>query len=139
MGRDLNKVMIIGRLERDPEMRYTPRGSPVTSFSVATVHNWVSSSGERHEETEWFSVVAWGALATICYDHLQKGKQVYVEGRLKTRSWQDGDGRRHYRTEVVANEMIVLGDRANSSYASSSGDGEFEVRSDDSFETFDEE
>lgn len=110
MSRGLNKVMIIGRMERDPEMRYTPSGRPVTSFSVATAHNWTSSEGERHEETEWFNVVAWGTLAKICYDHLTKGKRVYIEGRLKTRSWEDSEGKRHFRTEIVAREMIVLDD-----------------------------
>lgn len=111
--RGLNKVMIIGRMERDPEMRYTPSGRPVTSFSIASTHNWTSSEGERHEETEWFNVVAWGPLAKICYDHLQKGKQVYLEGRLKTRSWEDSEGKRHFRTEIVAKEMIVLGERSD--------------------------
>lgn len=110
MARGLNKVMIIGRMERDPEMRYTPSGHPVTSFSVATPHYWVSADGERHQETEWFNVVAWGNLAKICYDHLQKGKQVYIEGRLKTRSWEDQEGKRHFRTEIVAKEMLVLED-----------------------------
>lgn len=108
MSRGLNKVMIIGQLERDPEMRYTPSGRPVTSFSVATPHNWVSAEGARHEEMEWFNVVAWGELARICYDRLDKGKRVYVEGRLKTRSWEDSQGKRHFRTEIVAKDMIVL-------------------------------
>lgn len=110
MSRGLNKVMIIGQLERDPETRLTPNGRPVTSFSVATTHSWVSAEGERHEETEWFNVVAWGPLAKICQTYLNKGKQVYVEGRLKTRSWEDSTGKRHFRTEIVAREMVVLGD-----------------------------
>jgi single-strand DNA-binding protein len=112
--RGLNKVMIIGRLGRDPEMRYTPSGRPVTSFSVATSRSWLNADGERREETEWFNVVAWAQLAEICKQHLSKGSQVYVEGRLQTRSWEDPDGRKHYRTELVANEMIVLGDRRTS-------------------------
>jgi single-strand DNA-binding protein len=111
MGRGLNKVMIIGSLGRDPEMRYTPNGRPVTSFSVATSRSWTSAEGERREETEWFNVVAWGNLAEICKSHLNKGQQVYVEGRLQTRGWEDGDGKKHFRTELVANEMILLGDR----------------------------
>lgn len=111
MGRGLNKVMIIGNLGRDPEMRYTPSGKPVTSFSLASSRSWVSSDGERREETEWFNVVAWGNLAEICNQHLAKGQQVYIEGRLQTRSWEDGNGQRHFRTEVVANEMIILGSR----------------------------
>jgi len=111
MGRGLNKVMIIGHLGRDPELRYTPSGRPVASFSVATSRTWTSSEGERREETEWFNVVAWGNLAEICKSHLTKGQQVYVEGRLQTRGWEDDSGTRHYRTELVANEMILLGDR----------------------------
>jgi single-strand DNA-binding protein len=103
--------MIIGHLGRDPEMRYTPNGRPVTSFSVATTRMWTSAEGERREETEWFNVVAWGNLAEICKAHLTKGQQVYVEGRLQTRGWEDEDGKKHFRTELVANEMILLGDR----------------------------
>ncbi len=111
MGRGLNKVMIIGHLGRDPELRYTPSGRPVASFSVSTSRTWTSSEGERREETEWFNVVAWGNLAEICKSHLTKGQQVYVEGRLQTRGWEDENGTRHYRTELVANEMILLGER----------------------------
>jgi single-strand DNA-binding protein len=111
MGRGLNKVMIIGYLGRDPELRYTPSGRPVASFSVATSRTWTSAEGERREETEWFNVVAWGNLAEICKTHLSKSQQVYVEGRLQTRGWEDENGTRHYRTELVASEMILLGDR----------------------------
>lgn len=111
MGRGLNKVMIIGYLGRDPEMRYTPSGRPVTSFSVATSRTWTSAEGERREETEWFNVVAWGTLAEICKTHLSKNQQVYIEGRLQTRGWEDETGKKHFRTELVANEMILLGDR----------------------------
>ncbi len=107
----LNKVMIIGNVGRDPEMRYMPNGRPVTSFSVATTRSWTNAGGERREESEWFNVVAWGNLAEICKQHLHKGQQVYVEGRLQTRSWEDQDGRKCFRTEVVAEEMIVLGNR----------------------------
>jgi single-strand DNA-binding protein len=108
MRRGLNKVMLIGNLGRNPEMRFTPSGKPVTSFSLATNRNWVSADGERHDETEWFNVVAWGNLAEICNQHLSKGQKVYVEGRLQTRSWEDENGQKHFRTEVVANEMIIL-------------------------------
>jgi single-strand DNA-binding protein len=111
MSRGLNKVMIIGKLGRNPEMRYTPSGKAVTSFSVATNRSWVNSEGERREETEWFNVVAWGNLAEICKQYLSKGQQVYVEGRLQTRGWEDQNGKKHYRTELVANEMIMLGER----------------------------
>lgn len=107
----LNKVMIIGNVGRDPEMRYMPSGRPVTLFSVATTRRWATSEGERREETEWFNVIAWGSLAEICKQHLHKGQQVYVEGHLQTRSWEDQEGKKNYRTELVANEMIVLGGR----------------------------
>jgi single-strand DNA-binding protein len=116
--------MIIGNLGRDPEMRYTPSGKPVTSFSMASSRSWVSSDGERREETEWFNVVAWGNLAEICNQHLAKGQQVYIEGRLQTRSWEDDNGQRHFRTEVVANEMIILGNRV-SSYNEGTGDSDY--------------
>ncbi len=113
MARGLNKVMIIGNLGRDPEMRYTPSGRPVTTFSVGSTRTWVSSDG-RHEETEWFNVIAWGSLAEICNQYLHKGGQVYVEGRLQSRKWEDTEGRKHTSTEIVAEEMIMLGDRRDS-------------------------
>jgi single-strand DNA-binding protein len=111
MTRGLNKVMIIGRLGRDPEMRYTPNGRPVTAFSVAVNRSWTAADGDKREETEWFNVVAWGNLAEICKQHLRKGQMVYVEGRLQTRGWEDPEGKKHYRTEIVANEMIMLSDK----------------------------
>jgi single-strand DNA-binding protein len=111
MTRGLNKVMIIGHLGRDPEMRYTPSGRPVTTFSVATNRSWQSADGERHEETEWFNVVAWGSLAEICKQHLHRGQQVYVEGRLQTRRWEDSESKTHFATELVAREVIMLGER----------------------------
>jgi single-strand DNA-binding protein len=109
MTRGLNKVMVIGNIGRDPELRYTPSGKPVTSFSLASSRSWIGPDGERREETEWFNVVAWGNLAEICNSKLAKSQQVYVEGRLQTRSWEDERGQRHFRTEIVANEMIILG------------------------------
>jgi len=111
MSRGLNKVMIIGRLGRDPEMRYTPSGRPVTTFSVATSRNWTTSDGERRVETEWFNIVAWGNLAEICKQYLTKGQQVYIEGRLQTRHWDDQEGNKHTSVEINANEMIMLGER----------------------------
>jgi single-strand DNA-binding protein len=108
MIKGLNKVMLIGFLERDPEIRYTPNGRPVASFTVATPRSWTTSEGERHEETEWFSVVAWGTLVEICQQRLAKGQNVYIEGRLQTRGWRDDDNKMHYRTEVVAQEVIAL-------------------------------
>ncbi|HSN73937.1 MAG TPA: single-stranded DNA-binding protein [Anaerolineae bacterium] len=112
MSRGLNKVLIIGALGSEPEMRYTPGGKPVTSFSVAVSRGWRTSEGERKEATEWFNVVSWGNLAEICNQHLRKGSQVYIEGRLQTRSWDDASGTKHFRTELVANEMIILDGRS---------------------------
>jgi single-strand DNA-binding protein len=112
MSRGLNKVLIIGALGSEPEMRYTPGGKPVTSFSVAVSRGWRTSEGERKEATEWFNVVSWGNLAEICNQHLRKGSQVYIEGRLQTRSWEDASGVKHFRTELVANEMIILDGRS---------------------------
>ncbi len=111
MSRGLNKVMIIGRLGRDPEMRYTPSGKPVTTFNVATSRTWNTSEGERRVETEWFNIVAWGNLAEICKQYLTKGQQVYVEGRLQSRTWDDSEGNKHTSVEIVANEMIMLSER----------------------------
>ncbi len=111
MSRGLNKVQIIGHLGRDPEMRYTPSGRPVTTFTVAVSRSWNTVDGERHNETEWFNVVAWGNLAEICKQYLNKGQQVYIEGRLQTRRWDDKEGVKHTSVEVVANEMMMLGER----------------------------
>jgi single-strand DNA-binding protein len=112
MARDLNKVMIIGRLGVDPEMRYTSSGSPVTTFRVATSRQWRDNNGETREETEWFSVVAWNKLAEICNQYLNKGTRVYLEGRLQTRSWEDQQsGQTRYKTEVIASDMIILDSR----------------------------
>ena len=119
MGRDLNKVMLIGHLGRDPEMRFTPSGRPVTTFTVATNRSWNTGDGERHSETEWFNVVAWGNLAEICKQYLVKGQQVYVEGRLQTRRWEDSEGTRHVNVEVVAAEMMVLGQKKETLQSSS--------------------
>lgn len=114
MSRDLNKIMIIGHLGRDPEMRFTPTGRPVTTFTVATNRSWTTSDGERHSETEWFNVVAWGNLAEICKQYLVKGQQVYVEGRIQTRRWEDSEGNKHSNVEIVASEMMLLGEKKES-------------------------
>jgi len=104
----LNKVMIIGNVGTDPEMRFTPNGNPVTSFRVATNRVYAAASGERKQETEWFTVVAWNRLAENCNQFLTKGQRVYAEGRLHTRSWEGQDGQKHFRTEVVANRVLFL-------------------------------
>ena len=108
----LNKIMIIGNIGSDPEMRFTPNGNPVTSFRVATNRVYTTADGDRKEETDWFTVVAWGRLAEQCNQFLTKGQPVYVEGRLSTRSWESQDGQRHYRTEVVAERVLFLDRRA---------------------------
>ena len=115
MSRGLNKVMIIGNLGRDPEMRYTPSGRPVTTFSVAVSRSWKSSNGEHRSETEWFKIVAWGKLAEICKEYLNKGQQVYIEGRLKTREWEDKEGQQRTTVELIANEMTMLGEKRDKS------------------------
>src|ERR1041384_4789683 len=113
MSRGLNKVQIIGHLGRDPEMRYTPSGRPVTTFTVAVSRSWNTVDGERHNETAWFNIVAWGTVAEICKQYLTKGQQVYIEGRLQTRRWDDKEGTKHTSVEVVANEMMMLGERGD--------------------------
>jgi single-strand DNA-binding protein len=108
----LNKVIIIGNVGSDPEMRFTPGGKPVTSFSVAT--NWVYTTpeGERRQETEWFNIVAWNRLAEQCNQFLGKGRLVYAEGRLRTRTWDGQDGQQHSRSEVIANRVVFLDRKA---------------------------
>ena len=108
----LNKVMIIGNIGSEPEMRFTPNGNPVTSFRVATNRVYTTVDGERKEETEWFTIVAWGRLAEQCNQFLTKGQRVYAEGRFRTHTWESQDGQRHYRSEVVANRVLFLDRRA---------------------------
>ncbi|MBW1929275.1 MAG: single-stranded DNA-binding protein [Deltaproteobacteria bacterium] len=105
----VNKVILIGNLGADPELRYTPSGRAVATFNLATKEQWTTKEGEKGERTEWHRVVAWGKLGEICGEYLHKGKQVYVEGRIQTRSWEDKDGNRRYTTEIVAKTMQMLG------------------------------
>jgi single-strand DNA-binding protein len=107
----LNKAMIIGNLGRDPEMRYTPNGQAVTQFTVAVNRNYRDSNNEWKEETEWFRVVCWAALAERTAEHLRKGRKVYVEGRLQTRQWEGQDGQKRYTTELVATTVTPLDPR----------------------------
>jgi len=104
----LNKVMIIGNVGTEPEMRFTPNGNPVTSFRVATNRVYNTPEGERKQETEWFTVVAWNRLAENCNQFLTKGQRIYAEGRLHTRLWESQDGQKHSRAEIVANRVIFL-------------------------------
>ena len=104
----LNKILIIGNLGTDPEMRYTPNGNPVTSFNVATNRTYTTSEGEKREETEWFRVVAWNQLAEQCNQYLTKGRKVYVEGRLKSDTWTGNDGQLRFTNEINANQVVFL-------------------------------
>ncbi len=112
MAKDLNKVMLIGRLGADPDLRNTPQGTPITTFRIAVSRQWRDSDGNPHEETDWFTVVAWNRLAEICAQYLHRASRVYIEGRLQNHSWDDQQsGEKRYRTEVVASDMIVLDGR----------------------------
>lgn len=131
MSRGLNKVMVIGHLGRDPEMRYTPSGRPVTTFSLAVSRSWNTADGERRSETEWFNIVSWGNLAEICKQYLHKGQQVYIEGRLQTRTWEDKEGQKRTNVEVVANEMMMLGERRDHSKKSQESEKEDDQSADE--------
>jgi single-strand DNA-binding protein len=116
----VNKVILIGNLGRDPEVRSTPSGQPVASFTLATSRRWKDKSGQRQEQTEWHQIVVWGKQAEIAGQYLTKGKQIYLEGRLQTRSWDDRQsGEKRYRTEVVCDNFQMLGSRGG-------GGGDFE-------------
>ncbi len=124
----LNKVMLIGNLGRDPEVRYTTGGSPVANFTLATTERWRDQSGERQERTEWHRIVVWGKQAEIAGEYLRKGRQVYVEGSIQTREWTDKDGNKRYTTEVKAQRFLMIGsrgdDRAAAAAPAASGSGE---------------
>ena len=107
----VNKVIIVGHLGADPEVRYTQSGQAVASFNVATSENFTDKNGERQERTEWHRIVAWAKLAELCGEYLRKGRQVYLEGRLQTRQWDDKDGNKRYTTEIVAQNVQFLGAR----------------------------
>jgi single-strand DNA-binding protein len=125
MARGINKVILVGNLGKDPEMRYTPGGAAVANITVATSDSWKDKqSGEQQERTEWHRVVFFNRLAEVVGEYLKKGSQVYVEGRLQTRKWQDQGGQDRYTTEVVASEMQMLGSRGAGGGGSSMGGGE---------------
>ena len=107
----LNKAMLIGRLGKDPEIRYTQDGSPVANFSLATSDFWTDKSGTRQEKTEWHNIVAWKRLADLSKHYLAKGRQVFVEGRIRTRDWDDKDGNKRRTTEIIANQIVLLDSR----------------------------
>lgn len=120
----INKVILVGNLGKDPEMRFTPAGKAVTSFSLATSDHWTDTNGEKQERTEWHKIVAWGKLAEICSKLLTKGSSAYIEGKLQTRSWEK-DGVKHYATEVIASAVQVLGGRGQEETAEQP-DGQFD-------------
>jgi len=120
----INKAIIVGRLGRDPEVRYTPDGTAVANFSVATSEEWKDkSTGEKRERTEWHRVVAFRRLGEICGEYLSKGRQVYIEGRIQTRDWEDKDGVKRYSTEIVASQMQMLGSRDDFGGSKNTGSG----------------
>ncbi len=139
--RGVNKVILIGNLGKDPEIRYTTGGQAVANFTIATSDSYTNKDGEKQENTEWHRIVAWGRLAEICGEYLTKGRMVYIEGQLRTRSWEDKEGNTRWTTEVVARSMEMLssaGSRSESpSKDSSSSEGDFEI-DDDSFKTDDD-
>jgi len=104
----LNKIMVIGNIGGDPEMRFTPNGNPVTTFNIAVSRSYTTRGGERRQETEWFTVVTWNRLAETCNQFLTKGQRAYVEGRLHSRSWEGRDGQRRFRNEIIANRVVFL-------------------------------
>jgi single-strand DNA-binding protein len=109
----VNKVILIGNLGRDPEVRYTPSGTAVANFSLATTENWKNKDGEKQSHTEWHRIVAWRRLGEICGEYLSKGKQVYIEGRIRTNEWEDQDGNKRRTTEIEALNMQMLGSRTS--------------------------
>ncbi|MBC8417297.1 MAG: single-stranded DNA-binding protein [Proteobacteria bacterium] len=116
----VNKVILVGRLGKDPEVKYTPNGAAVAKFTVATSREWKDrNTGEKQENTEWHRIVAWERLGEICGEYLRKGSQVYIEGRLQTRSWEDQDGNKKWTTEVIAQTMQMLGSAARGGEAQS--------------------
>ena len=117
----LNKMLVIGNLGTDPEMRYTPNGNPVTSFRIATTRTYTNSEGGRQQDTEWFTVVAWNQLAELCNQYLSKGRRAYVDGRLHSHQWEGADGQTRFRNEIIAERVLFL-DRAPG--GSGSGDSE---------------
>lgn len=118
MSASVNKVILIGRLGKDPEIKYTPSGAPVAKFSLATDEVFKDRAGEQQKRTEWHNIVAWNKLAEICGEYLTKGKQVYIEGRIQSRQWEDQSGNKRTAYDIVAREMKMLGSRAESERAS---------------------
>ena len=124
MSRSVNKVILLGRLGKDPELKYTPSGQAVAKFTMATSERWKDkTNGELQERTEWHNIVLWSKLAETAGQYLNKGSSVYIEGRLQTRSWDDKEGKRHYMTEVIASEMVFTGGRSEAARGASQAAG----------------
>jgi single-strand DNA-binding protein len=121
MSGSVNKVILIGRLGKDPEVKYTPSGSPVARFTLATDESFKDRSGEQQRRTEWHTIVAWNKLAEICGEYLTKGKQVYIEGSIRSRQWEDQSGNKRTSFEIVARDMRMLGSKADSERMAASG------------------
>ena len=114
MAGSVNKVILVGRLGKDPELKYTPSGAPVAKFSLATDESFKDKTGEKQEHTEWHNIVAWNKLAEICGEYLTKGKLVYIEGTIRSRQWQDQSGNKRTSYEIIANQMQMLGSKSES-------------------------
>jgi len=127
----VNKVILIGNLGSDPQVRYTPQGTAVANFNIATTERFNNKAGEREERTEWHRIVAWGKLAEICQQYLKKGKQVYIEGRLQTRQWEDQQGQKRQSTEIVAQNMQMLGRAGEGGMAGGASGGASDFASQD--------
>lgn len=135
----LNKVLLIGNLGKDPEVRYTKSGQAVASFSLATSESWKGKDGNREEKTEWHRIVAWGKLGEICGEYLSKGKQIYCEGKLQTRDWDDKDGNKRSTTEIVIHVMTMLGQAGGGGNSKPSGQsGQFADNSSDGGDEFED-
>ncbi|MDH4468182.1 MAG: single-stranded DNA-binding protein [Bacteriovoracaceae bacterium] len=119
----VNKVILVGRLGQDPELKNTPGGAAVCQFSLATSENWMDKQGQKQEKTEWHRIVVWGKLAETCNQYLAKGRQAYVEGKLQTRSWDDKEGQKKYTTEIVANTVQFLGSKDGGAASNSASSG----------------
>ncbi|MFZ3072764.1 MAG: single-stranded DNA-binding protein [Thermodesulfobacteriota bacterium] len=119
----VNKVILVGNLGKDPELRYAPSGMAIANFSIATTETWKDKSGAKQDKTEWHKIVAFNKLAEICGEYLNKGKQVYIEGRIQTRQWEDKDGNKRYTTEIVASTMQFLGAAGGKGVAPQSASG----------------
>jgi single-strand DNA-binding protein len=127
----VNKVILLGRLGQDPELKYTPSGTAVCNFSIATSENWTDKSGQKQEKTEWHRIVVWGKLGELCNQYLSKGRQAFVEGRLQTRSWDDQQGNKKYTTEILASSVQFIGGATQGTNTQVQNDSNFGAKGSD--------